>query len=165
MWWVLAGLLLLGFLYAAGGRDYLKQQLWTQSFYNWIEPTEIRLFGKSHTLLKARLQMLTGLLLTFATQLGSLDITPLMPLVPDDWEPAVRVCWNMLPLVITIFGWWDEHLRKTTNLPAEIVAVPEAKVTPEMAAVVDKVKEAVAEAKVEVKVVAAVAEAKKANGG
>ena len=86
----------------------------------------------------ARLKMLIGLLLTLATQLGSIDITPLMPFVPDAWEPAVRVIWNMMPMTIVAIGWLDEQLRKETGKPLELVALPEQK-PPEVAAVVARV--------------------------
>lgn len=112
-------------LYALWGRDWLRSKSWAQGFFARIEPVEIFLFRKSPTLLVAR--MLTGLgaVLTLLAQLGSIDITPLMPLVPDQYEGIVRVVWNLLPMVVSGLGMIVENLRKKTTLPIEIVAVPE----------------------------------------
>lgn len=117
--------------YAFHGREWLKRQPWAQGFFAWIEPIEIVLFRKSETILFARMKILSGLILTLLTQIGSIDLTPLMPLVPDKYEPLVRGAFNLMPLIITIMGWMDESLRKTTTKPLELVAVPEAKMTPE----------------------------------
>lgn len=112
-------------VYALWGRDWLKSKSWAAGFFAWIEPVEIALFKKSVTLLVAR--MLTGLggVLTLLAQLGSIDITPLMPLVPDQYEGIVRVVWNLLPLLVTGLGMIVEKLRNATTLPIEVVAVPE----------------------------------------
>lgn len=112
-------------VYALWGRDWLKTTSWGARFLLWIEPVEIALFKKSVTLLVAR--MLTGLggVLTLLTQLGSIDITPLMPLVPDKYEGVVRVTWNLLPLLVTGLGMIVEKLRNATTLPIEVVAVPD----------------------------------------
>ena len=122
------------------GRQRLKDQnwAWSNAFFAWIEPIEIALWKNSKTIFVARLKMLTGLLLTLATELGEIDITPIMPFVPDAWEPAVKVIWNMLPLTLTLLGWIDEQLRKDATKPLELVALPEQK-PPEVAAVVAKV--------------------------
>lgn len=144
--------------YALHGREWLKSKPWTQPFFAWVEPIEIMLFKKSTTILFARLKVVTGVLLTFLTQLGSIDLTPLMPYVPDAYEPYVRVVFNLMPLIVTAMGMMDEKLRNITTLPIELVAVPD-KVIAEN----PKVAEAVAMADAtKVEAVAVVAEAKAA---
>jgi len=149
----LAVIVALALTWSLWGRDWLKARNWrlTNAFFAWIEPLEIKLWKNSKTIFVARLKMLTGLLLTLGTQLGAVDITPLMPFVPDAWEPAVRVLWNLLPLVLTALGWMDEYLRKETTKPLEEIALPENK-PPEVEAAVAKVAEAQAEAKVAIEV-------------
>ncbi len=142
MKWVfwLAVITALAMLWSLWGRDKLKSQnwAWSNAFFAWIEPIEIALFKNSKTIFKARFLMVLGFLSTILTQAGAIDITPLMPFVPDDWEATVRVIWNMLPMTIVGIGWLDEQLRKDTTKPLEIVALPEQK-PPEVAAVVARV--------------------------
>lgn len=139
--------------YALQGRAWLKARPWAQGFFAFIEPIEIALFRKSETILFARLKMLTGLVLTLLTQIGSIDLTPIMPFVPDGYEPIVRVAFNLLPLIITLVGWMDESLRKTTTKPIELVAVPDKVVaeTPALAEAVAMAEVAKFEAVAEVK--------------
>jgi hypothetical protein len=152
---VITGLIL---WYALQGRDWLKTKPWAQGFFAFIEPVEIFLFRKSETILFARLKMLTGLLLMVLSQIGTIDLTPFMPFVPDQWEPYVRAVFNLLPLIITAVGWMDESLRKSTTKPIELVAVPD-----KVVAETPKLAEAVAMANAtKVEAVAAVAEAKAA---
>lgn len=112
-------------VYALWGRDWLKGTSWGARFLSWIEPIEIFLFKKSPTILFGRTLTALGGLLTLLAQLGSIDITPLMPLVPDKYEGIVRVVWNLLPMLVTGLGMAVEKLRNATTLPIEIVAVPE----------------------------------------
>ena len=128
----------LALVWSLWGRDKLKAQGWAAGFFAWIEPVEIVLWKNSKTIFKARLLMVLGFLSTILTQAGAIDITPIMPFVPDAWEATVRVLWNMLPMIIAGVGWLDEQLRKDTTKPLEIVALPEQK-PPEVAAVVAKV--------------------------
>lgn len=151
---ILAVLTALLLLYAVWGREWLKSKAWAQGFFAFVEPIEIALFKKSETILFARLKIAAGLLLTLLTQLGTIDLTPLMPFVPDQYEGIVRTAFNMLPLVITAIGWMDESLRNKTTKPLELVAIPEAKITPELAETIAVADDAKAMA------VAAVAEAK-----
>jgi hypothetical protein len=152
---VITGLIL---WYALHGREWLKAKSWAQGFFAFVEPIEIFLFKKSETILFARLKMLTGLLLMVLSQIGTIDLTPFMPFVPDQWEPYVRAVFNLLPLIITAVGWMDESLRKTTTKPLELVAVPD-----KVVAETPKLAEAVAMADAtKVEAVAAVAEAKAA---
>lgn len=144
--------------YALWGREWLKAKPWASGFFEWIEPFELTLFKKSQTILFARLKMLSGVILMALTQLGTIDLSPIMPFVPDKYEPFVRVAFNLLPLTLTLMGAIDEKLRNATTLPIEVVAVPD-KVIAEN----PKVAEAVAAAEVtKVEAVAAVAEAKAA---
>lgn len=134
--------------YALAGRDWLKRQPWAAGFFAMVEPWEIFLYKKSETILCARLLSVLGGLLTVLAQLGQVDITPLMPLVPDRWEPYVHVVWNLLPLTITGLGMIVEKLRNSTTLPLEVVAVPEKVIAenPKVAEAVARVEEVKAEA-------------------
>lgn len=107
-------------------RPWLRTKSWAARFFAWIEPVEIALWRKSETILWARLKMVVGVLLTVLTQIGTLDITPIMPLVPDAYEDLFRTIFGLLPLIITLMGWIDEQLRKDTTKPIEVVAAPEA---------------------------------------
>lgn len=141
MIYLFAALAVLAF-YALWGRTIAKRNAWRwpwlERWFKFVEPYEIILFKKSETILWARLKMLTGMLLTALTQLGSIDITPLMPFVPDKYEGIVRFAWNMLPLVITVVGWMDEKQRNETTKPIALVAVPEADMTPKVEAAIAK---------------------------
>jgi hypothetical protein len=131
-------------LYVVWLRPLMRRTAWGAAFLERIEPLERALWWKSETILWARSKIVTGLLLTVLTQAGSIDITPLMPFVPDAAEPFVKFAWNLLPLVIAAMGWIDERLRKETTKPLEIVAMR-------------------TDAPIEVKVAAAEADAANAN--
>lgn len=124
----LAVIVALGMLWSLWGRNWLKARGWgwSDAFFVWIEPIEIRLFKNSKTVFIARLKVLTGVLLTAGTNLGAIDIMPLMPLVPDAWEGAVHLAWNMIPLSLSLLGLMDEYLRRQTTEPLEVTAAPEA---------------------------------------
>lgn len=111
--------------YALAGRDWLKSKPWAAGFFAWIEPIEIVAFKKSGTILFARMKMLTGVLLTVLTQLGSIDLTPIMPFVPEQYAGLVRAVFNLLPLLISIVGWADERQRYSSTKPVELVALPD----------------------------------------
>lgn len=117
--------------YALWGRAWLKKKPWAAGFFAWIEPIEIKLYKKSETILLARLKMLVGVLLTVLTYLGTIDLTPLMPFVPDEWEPLLKSVFNLIPLTLSLLGLIDEKLRNQTTAPVEIVAAPEAKLSTE----------------------------------
>jgi hypothetical protein len=135
--WSIAIVAALLALYAVKGRAWLKAKPWAKPFFDWIEPIEILLWKKSETILFARLKMVSGILLTLLTQLGTIDLTPLMPIVPEKYQAVVQVAVQMLPFTLTIVGWMDERLRNCTTKPLELVEVPEAKpVPPEVAAAV-----------------------------
>lgn len=111
--------------YALKGRAWLKTKSWAQGFFAWIEPIEIALYKKSETILFARLKIVTGLVLAALTNIGTIDLTPIMPFVPDKYAGWVHVAFNLLPLTISMVGWADQRLRNTTTLPIEITAVPD----------------------------------------
>lgn len=111
--------------YALQGRDWLKSKPWAQPFFAWVEPIEIVLFKKSQTILFARLKMVTGLLLTYLTQVGTIDLSPWMPLVPEKYQTYVDAAVKSVPLVLTLVGWADELLRNKTTAPLVLVAVPD----------------------------------------
>lgn len=120
--------------YVLGGRAWLKSKPWMAGFFSLIEPVEIFLYKKSETILFARLKIVTGLLLTILAQLGTIDLTPLWPFIPDEYEGAIRVFINFLPMTIALLGMVDEKLRNTTATPIEVVALPEeVKAKPEVA--------------------------------
>lgn len=141
--------------YAVEGRPWLKSKPWAAGFFALVEPFERVLFNKSETILFARLKMFTGLLLTLLTSLGTIDLSPIMPLVPDKYAGVLRIAFNLLPLSLTLVGWADQTLRNGTTLPIEIVSMPDKDITP-------KVAEAIAiAAATKAEAVAVVVEAKK----
>ncbi len=154
---VITGLLL---WYALQGREWLKSKSWAQGFFAWVEPVEILLFRKSETILFARLKVVVGAVLTLLTQIGSIDLTPLMPFVPEKYQPYVNFAINLLPMVISGMGLLDEKLRNATTKPIELVAVAD-KVVAENPVVAQAIAKA-DDLKVEAVAVTAVAEAKAA---
>lgn len=151
--------------YALHGRDWLKSKPWAQGFFEFIEPVEIFIYKKSETILVARSLQFLGAILTLLTWIGSIDITPIMPLVPEKYQPYVHAGMSFLPLVLNGLGAIVERLRNQTTKPLELVAVPDKVVaeTPGLAQTIakaDEIKvEAVAETKVAVAVAAAEAKA------
>lgn len=129
-------------VYALWVREWLKAKPWTAPFFELVEPIEILLFKKSPTILFARLKVFTGLLLTFLTSIGGIDLTPIMPFVPDKYEPYVKAAFNLMPLILSAVGWMDESLRKKTTLPIELVAVQEATAPPEVKVAIAQAQEA-----------------------
>ena len=130
---VLAVITALLLWYALQGREWLKSKSWAAPFFVWIEPIELALYKKSETILVARLKVIVGAVLTLLTQIGSIDLTPLIPFVPERHQPYVNFAINLLPLLISALGLIDEKLRNGTTKPIELVAVPERDVSPEVA--------------------------------
>ena len=139
---VLLALSVLLTVYALWIREWLKAKPWAAPFFAWIEPIEIALYQKSEVILFARLKVLGGLLLAMLTNIGTIDLTPLMPFVPEKWQPYVHAVFNLMPLILSAVGWFDEQLRKKTTKPIELVAVPAASVTPEVAVAIAQADEA-----------------------
>jgi hypothetical protein len=110
-------------VYVVWLRPLMRETRFGKWLLDHVEPIERALWMKSETILFARLKIVMGLLLTALTQMGGIDIKPLMPLVPDAYEPIVLFIWNLLPLTLTVMGWIDEKLRKDTTKPIEIVAM------------------------------------------
>jgi hypothetical protein len=127
--------------YAALGRDWLQQQEWTKPFYTnpWVEWIEIKFWKKSQTILKARAKMMLGVALTILTQLGTIDLTPLLPFFSEKYQGLFTLAINLLPLVITVGGMIDEKNRNNTSTPLAIVALPQKTIddSPEIAVAVD----------------------------
>jgi hypothetical protein len=148
--------------YALQGRDWLKSKSWAQGFFARVEPIEILLFKKSETILAARTLKILGLVLTGLQQFAGIDLTPILPLVPEKYQHMMTIAVNSLPMVISVIGWMVEKLRNKTTKPIELVAVPD-KVVAESPALQDVIAKA-DDAKVEAVAVtaAAVEEAKAA---
>lgn len=126
--------------YALQGRDWLKSKSWAQPFFAWVEPVEIVLFKKSQTILFARLLSGLGLILTGLQQFNGVDLTPILPFVPEKYQSLLTIGVNCLPLLITAIGWMVEKLRNVTTKPIELVAVPDKVVAanPEVARLVSE---------------------------
>lgn len=131
-------------LYVVWLRPLMKATPWGQVFLAKAEPIERTLWKNSETIFFARTKIVVGALLATMSTLGTIDLTPLMPFVPDAYEPMVKAAFNLMPLLITIVGFVDEKLRRDTTKPLEIVAMR-------------------TDAPVEVKIAAAQAEAANAN--
>jgi len=134
--------------YAIQGRDWLKTKPWAEGFFAWIEPIEIVLFKKSPTILFARLKIVTGLALTALTQVGAINLTPIMPFVPEKYQSWVNFAINSIPLAISLIGMADEWLRNRTTRPVELVAIADKDVTPAVADIIAKADEVKTEAPV-----------------
>jgi hypothetical protein len=107
--------------YVLGGRAWLRERPWAAGFFAKIEPVEIILWRKSETILWARFQQVLGVVLTLLTQIGTLDLSPLFPLLPEryKWLPA------FLPLIISVVGRIEEWNRLRITKPIELVEVPD----------------------------------------
>lgn len=142
------------------GRAWLKSRSWgwSQALFAWLDPIELALWKKSETILFARFKIMTGVLLTFLTSIGQLDLSPLIFLFPERWQNSARTLVQFVPLSITLLGVVDEYLRRSTTKPLEVVAIPDAappdvkaaaaQVDATNAAAVAKVQEAKAEGSV-----------------
>lgn len=131
---VLASIVAFLLVYAIVLRPWLKKQAWAQGFFASIDMLESALFKKSETILVGRLLWVGGLFVTFydglATFVHSLDITPLTTRI-FDWLQIPPDMRNLsATAAIGIIGLIINKLRKTTTKPLELVAVPDAQVTP-----------------------------------
>jgi hypothetical protein len=137
---VLALIVALGFIYALVLRPWLKKQAWAQSFFAWIDPLEVALFKKSETILVGRLLWVGSAIVTIydglAAFVTSLDLTPLTTRVFDWLQVPPDMRGLSISALIGILGLLINRLRKTTTKPLELVAVPDAKVTPAAAAAI-----------------------------
>lgn len=155
---VLALIVALAFIYALVLRPWLKSQAWAQRFFSWVDPIEVALFKKSETILVGRLLWVGGLFVTLydglAVFVHSLDITPLTTRI-FDWLQIPPDMRNLsATAAVGIIGLVINKLRKSTTKPLELVAVPDANVTPAAAVAMAKADAAKDQA------VAAVAEVK-----
>ncbi len=119
---VITGLLL---WYALQGREWLKSKPWGQAFLAWVEPVEIALYKKSEAILVGRSLQAMGATLTLLTWIGQIDITPILPLVPEKYAGIVQAVFSFLPLVLNGLGAVVERLRNRTTKPIELVALPD----------------------------------------
>jgi len=134
IWGILVAIVVLLALYALVLRPWLKKQAWAQGFFASVDGIESTLFKKSETILVGRLLWVGGLLVTFydglATFVHSLDITPLTTRI-FDWLQIPPDMRNLSATAfIGIVGLLINRLRKTTTKPLEVVALPQAQVTP-----------------------------------
>jgi hypothetical protein len=130
MWkWIIVAVLVSTLIYVMI-RPWLKAQPWAAPFFKWMEPIEIALYKKSETILFARLKMLTGVLLTLLTTLGTIDISAVLPFLPEKHRGIVQAIISFTPMLISVVGLMDERLRSTTTKPLELVALPENKPLP-----------------------------------
>jgi hypothetical protein len=155
---VLALIVALAFIYALVLRPWLKKQSWAQGFFASVDTLESALFKKSETILVGRLLWIGGLFVTFydglAVFVHSLDITPLTTRI-FDWLHVPPDMRNLSATAfVGILGLLINRLRKTTTKPLDVVALPQAQVTPAAAQAIAKVDAANQQA------VQAVAEAK-----
>jgi hypothetical protein len=129
MKWIIAAALLATLVYVMI-RPWLKEQPWASKFFTLVEPIEIALYKKSETILFARLKIVTGLLVTLLTQLGTVDLSMVTPLLPEKHRVWFQMVLSFAPLALTVVGLLDEKLRYTTTKPVELVALPENKPLP-----------------------------------
>lgn len=125
---VLLAVTLLVLFWVLHGRAWLKARPWgwSQRLFAWIDPIEIALWRKSETILFARFKVLIGVVLTLLTNLGQLDLSPLVAVFPERHQGIARMFITFIPLTITMLGMVDEFLRRSTTKPLEVVAVPDA---------------------------------------
>ena len=139
---VLALLVALAFIYALVLRPWLKKQPWAQGFFANVDTLESALFKKSETILVGRLLWIGGLFVTFydglAVFVHSLDITPLTTRI-FDWLQIPPDMRNLsATAAIGIIGLIINKLRKATTKPLDVVALPQAQVTPAAAQAIAK---------------------------
>lgn len=109
--------------YVLAGRAWLKAKpwAWSQAFFAFIEPIEIKLWRKSETLLMARFLMLAGMIPPLLDQVDALKplFEQVAPYLPGNWQ-------SYISLTLTVLGLIGEIQRRYTTKPLEIVALPEA---------------------------------------
>lgn len=150
-------------VWVAWGRAWLhsKREVWpwANKFFQAIEPVEIKLWGKSETLMWARFKMLIGIVMTTLVQLQQIDLGPIKPFLPEKYKAWLEVAVDFTPLTLTVLGYIDEQLRKGTTQPLELVAVSEKEMAEQPI-----IREAVETANtVKLEAVAAVVEEQKAS--
>lgn len=116
---------LLVLVWVLHGRSWLKARPWgwSRRLFAWLDPIEIALWRKSETILFARFKVLIGVVLTLLTNLGQLDLTPLVAVFPERHQSIARTFITFIPLTITMLGMVDEYLRRTTTKPLDVVSV------------------------------------------
>jgi hypothetical protein len=148
-------------VYALLIRPWLRKRGLAPWWFEAVDRIELTLFKKSETILFARLKVAVGILLSLLTDLSGMDLTPLMPFVPEEWMGTVQLAIKALPLLLSLVGWADERLRYDTTKPIDVVAVS-VDAPAEVQAAVAVVEATNAEAVATVKVAQAEAAAKAA---
>jgi hypothetical protein len=110
--------------YALQGRDWLKKK-GAVKFFAWVEPIEILLFKKSQTILAGRTLQGLGVALTALQQIDGIDITPILPIIPEEYRTFATTAVGCLPMIISAIGWMMEKLRYTNTKPVGLVALPD----------------------------------------
>lgn len=106
-------------LYVVAIRPWMRTTAWGAAFLDKIEPFERIVYKNSESILWARFLQLLGVLLTLLTSLGSINLEPVKPFLPDylQWLPTA------MPLIVSFAGVVQEMLRRDTTKPLEIVAM------------------------------------------
>lgn len=104
-------------------RPWLRNKEWARGFFDLIEPIERRLWLKSETILWGRFLQGLGVVLAALTQLGEIDLTPLLLFVPEQYREQARAFLALVPMVVTLAGLMTSRLRKDTTKPLEVVAL------------------------------------------
>jgi hypothetical protein len=146
--WIVAGVSVLAASWSLFFRDFLERQTWpwSQAFFNWLKPIEIRFWRNSKTIFMARLKMIVGALLSLFTQIGTISLEPLVMVFPPERQAFVRILLGLIPLILTVLGVIDEYLRRETTKPIELVAVDASKLPPDTKQALDIAEMAKAEA-------------------
>lgn len=139
---ILALIVVFAFVYALVIRKWLKTKTWAQGYFTAVEPFEIALFKKSETVLVGRLVWFGGLMVTlydgFVAYFSSLNFEPLTTRIMDFLHIPTDLRGFTLSAFVTALGLAIVRLRKTTTKPLELVAVPDAQVTPAAAKAMDQ---------------------------
>jgi hypothetical protein len=101
-------------------RPVIRKMPFFTPFFDAVEPIERVLWLKSETILFARGLQLLGGTLSFLAYLGTLDLTPLIAMLPDKHKWIAP----LLPLFFNVIGTVQELLRRDTTQPLVVTAMP-----------------------------------------
>ncbi len=110
-------------LYVVWLRPLMKRTAWGQAALDKIEPIERVLWKNSESILWARVKMALGVVLASMASLGAIDLTPLLPFLPEKYLPIAHAIIGALPMLIAVDGLIGEKLRNGVTKPIEIVAM------------------------------------------
>ena len=98
-------------IYVLWLRPIFRDHPWFDPIYDWLEPIEARLWGKSRTIFVARALALAGYLITINDLLMPLVmVLPLDKMLPEPYGDAVGP-------VLMVVGHVFTALRKVTDTP------------------------------------------------